>query len=758
MKKFSIIPSVLTVLTFTGCTLYMDEPGDAGRILRTGTGYQEEEVIALPDGQGSVTYKYSQKTIPIDDEVEQYIDRIECDTILYFSSATPDDLLPVEGEMMTCSFRDRFPSGFCHRCVERTEQGGLYRCVFTKCAYNEAFAKLQFDITPTEVVLPDGAYFVSQEEMDSIMNDYEDVEEPVASRSQNGIRTRADVRKEFNPITIGVNNMSLTPTFMGQSVAPMTGNFKITVGGYTQITYDSDTKAFYTEYGLHGDFIQSFEGTGSVGMRFESPIAIPILGFKCDLIVIGFDVGLTWSPYTEFKEERTLKCQHAYGFDIAVAYTKVGEGDGVLNVDARKIKKKRGLPMFSFRPESYDSNSGWSLHLRRGSLMNLGLGGEMFKVSADFSIGIDSYADFELNADLDAYISPEELKQREEKIPEFTLGYAQASAGLFGFSLPVSKKTDPIPSGYIKYPVLPVYKEGTALIYCSDFNPRTYKMAYELSDEGMLCSFIGGTPMIKVFPDAWGDDKALESFGMKWEEGQYHVKAIGTNKSTNLKNNKEYIAQLGVSLKMPRFSYFMPLYDIPLVTVVPEIKLSAKDVKTVQTLSAFNATPAELANPSVIAQRNGTYGWVQSGKVYRYRYKIDLNTKLEGTQLIRTWGIQMGDKFGNTSTFSHKESSTELGVDYVVRMTWYSNEPSFYLYFRPWADTQDAKGNKGGRLWETAVDYTVDYSSMLDNQMSITSGNPDFEKARRMTAPWNVPATELPFGEGAVLGEVEILE
>ncbi len=51
MKKINVILFALATVAFTACTLYMDD-FEEGRILRTGTGYQEEETITLPDDQG----------------------------------------------------------------------------------------------------------------------------------------------------------------------------------------------------------------------------------------------------------------------------------------------------------------------------------------------------------------------------------------------------------------------------------------------------------------------------------------------------------------------------------------------------------------------------------------------------------------------------------------------------------------------------------------------------------------------------------
>ena len=93
-------------------------------------------------------------------------------------------------------------------------------------------------------------------------------------------------------------------------------------------------------------------------------------------------------------------------------------------------------------------------------------------------------------------------------------------------------------------------------------------------------------------------------------------------------------------------------------------------------------------------------------------------------------------------------------------MTWYSNEASLYLGFSPWIETQDAHGNKGGKMTYKSVGGTFEYTQFLDKQLSITDKGPDFEKSRDMMpkAIWNIPDSGLPVGEGAVLGEVEILE
>ncbi len=748
----------ISVALLTSCTLYMDEPEDAGRILRTGEGYDEVETITLPEGQGTVSYQYSQNTIPIDDVVEQYIVKVESDTILYFSFATPEELLPEVGEMMTCSFRDRFPHAFCHKCIERTEQDGIYRCVFRKCGFDEAFAHLDFDIFPTEPILPEGAELLSTEETDSIMNGYEN-DEPAEAREME-CETRSSYRKEFNAVKVTIPNLTLMPTVLNQSVTSISGDITIKLGGYAEVTYNTSLNELIEEWGLHGDVSMKAQLTGGVGVRFESPVAIPILGFKADLIIVGIDLGFTLSPYFELKEETTAMVEFNRGVDIALSYSRVGNSDGKFDTKKNKIRKKRGLPMFNIRGDGGNANStGLSLRIRDGYIFSCGLGGDVLSVKADLSVGADVYTDYKVYVDLNQYQSPEDFKQKIISQPTYTEFYVQAAAGALGFNLPFSLRTNPIETeGTTKASLWPVYKEGTAYIYCSDFNPRTYKMGFELDEEGLICAFMGSKPQLRVFGDGWGTDEALETFQMDWDNGSDYKKSTATKKTNNLYNNYEYLGNAVMVVKMPRFQYAIPIADIPFITEVPELYVSDEKVKVVQTLTPQNATPQELANPSVIARKGDTYAWVYEGAAYRYRYKIDVPITVEGARLIRTWGIQIGDKYAKDSNFSHKESKSDNSIDYVVRMTWFTNETSTYLYFRPWADTQDAKGNKGGKKWYEAAEITANYSKLLDKQFSITDKSPDFEKSRSMyDTPWNVATTDLPFGDKPVIGDIELI-
>ena len=61
-------------------------------------------------------------------------------------------------------------------------------------------------------------------------------------------------------------------------------------------------------------------------------------------------------------------------------------------------------------------------------------------------------------------------------------------------------------------------------------------------------------------------------------------------------------------------------------------------------------------------------------------------------------------------------------------MTWYSNEPSVWLSFQPFAICTDGQGHSSGRKNFKSQYITVEYNKLLDRQYSVTDKSPDYEK------------------------------
>lgn len=769
MKKLNVILSGVLTVALSACTLYMDD-FEEGRVLRTGTGYLEPETVTLPNDEGSITYQYSQNTIPINDEVESYIVKVESDTILYFEDGTPEELLPEVGEMMTCSFRDRFPKAFCHKCIARTEQNGLYRCTFTKCSFKDAFAKLKISAHPQNLIPADGAQPITKEELDDVMKDYVDVEEPASSDARNEAPsvTRGSFdtgKRTFTGVKDTIGNISLSAS--AGSFVGLTGTATIgySLGGYYDFEYDSDTDKLYEEYGLMGNLDLNFSVTASAGVKIQSPIAIPMYGFKVDLIVVGAELGFTCNPYLDIQHETSADFQFSVGFDVGVAYVQNGkDSKGTFTTKRNKIKKKRGMPAFRFMPRNFDAHAQkLTLHVTGGVDYRFGLGADVIGTGGDLAAGVEVYQEFNQTVDTGEFESVEDFQKKNDYMPTYTKFYAEGAVKLLGTEFPIRVESKPFPGGNVRIPLMPVYKDGSAYFYCSDQQvPQTYKMNIELDELGWLGYWWVYLPKARVYFRDADKSQPEEVFDLKWEEGSGMKKMSATVRSNKLVNNIHYVAQFAMVHSLPNGrSFTVPMAEVPFITEFPVMEIDKDDIRLTQTLTPQNATAQELSNPTIIANRDGTLAWVRNGKAYRYRFKIDVPVAIEAPRLMKSWGIHMNDKFGTPSEFTHTESSTDEIISRVVRMTWYTNDTKVWLSFQPFAICTDAHGKSSGRKNFKSVDMEFEYYNLLDRQYSITDKTPDYEFARTVTrssADTAAPSQNLPYGDRAVLGDIEFLE
>ncbi len=300
--KISSLFVLLAAMFASSCTLYMDDEENATPI-RFGEGYDKVEKITLPDGQGTVEYKYNQKTIPIDDELEQYIVKVEDDSILYFMEDTPDLLLPEVGEMLVCSFRERFPKAFAGRVIQRDHIGDLYRCVATSADLFEIFETLKLDIQ--KEISVKGAKEVDAAEYFEGSDDTPNGA-PYDSRRQSNNVTRGwtEFWKNWD-IQLGDGKLAELPIEGEFGIGNVAAEGSVKFGGsifagpILRVYADSDKGKMDFSLAIKGGFNIYFKYDCRITHQFNLPVSIPILGEKFDFIVCGAEVGVTATPFIE---------------------------------------------------------------------------------------------------------------------------------------------------------------------------------------------------------------------------------------------------------------------------------------------------------------------------------------------------------------------------------------------------------------------------------------------------------------------------
>ena len=375
----------LAALALTACTLYMDEPESSGDYLRTEAGYLDDETIELPDNAGTIRYKYNQNTIPINDEILEYLVKVESDTILYFTGSMPDDILPDVGSMMTCTFTEQFPHAFCHKCIERTEENGIYRCVFTKCGLDEAFDELLIDADYANMDVTDPSTAISEEQFDSIMA------QDGMVHADDGIVEEADsdalVRGWRAP-------WRQTRAILGSDEEKAFGK-----GSKDSIC----TVNFPTVQAI----LEASAGdVASVKVTAKLPVHVTPLGIQADFIVVGIDIGFTVQPYIKTVQELNITASLTYNYDVRFGYFKKNKDDeGEFKLD----KGTANSPIFKLDSSKEDKDI--TLSLEAGYDFHVGLGADLLGTGFDVAVGCVASSSLDLPLDTKKFKKAEDFKQ-----------------------------------------------------------------------------------------------------------------------------------------------------------------------------------------------------------------------------------------------------------------------------------------------------------------------------------------------------------
>lgn len=150
MRKLSVI-GFLVALLFVSCK---DEQGEFQDEVVDGMEQPAEETTDTY----SITYQYRDDVMVLTPKKLGYLEKVESDSILYFSKSIPQEIMPEEGLVMTCAKNDKLPYGLGNRVVSVTDEGGYYKCVTTSAALNQIFEQLEFSYKQLLTDTIDGFY------------------------------------------------------------------------------------------------------------------------------------------------------------------------------------------------------------------------------------------------------------------------------------------------------------------------------------------------------------------------------------------------------------------------------------------------------------------------------------------------------------------------------------------------------------------------------------------------------------------------
>ena len=120
----------------------------------SGNGNPEISAITEKTNDYSITYEYNEGVIVLDDKAQSYIEKVEKDSILFFSPNTPSDILPDVGDVLSSKITDKLPNGLGNVVVSKTSENGLVKCVTSIASLDDIFKTLELssDFSLTDLV------------------------------------------------------------------------------------------------------------------------------------------------------------------------------------------------------------------------------------------------------------------------------------------------------------------------------------------------------------------------------------------------------------------------------------------------------------------------------------------------------------------------------------------------------------------------------------------------------------------------------
>lgn len=211
MKRLlPLIASVAILSLILGCSLSMDDwvprEEDLGK----------DDIATIESEYGSVSFQFKEGVLYVTDRIqEDYIAKVEHDSIIYFDSNIPSEWRPYVGMKMAASISQTLPYGLNHKVLSVQDVGGLLKVVATRVSTDEVYEHLKYcfespvtmidpeDMTDEELADCGYEWDIDPNTGDSVLIDWNDYEvakgirpAEVKRRSLSAYKARRQTRGE----------------------------------------------------------------------------------------------------------------------------------------------------------------------------------------------------------------------------------------------------------------------------------------------------------------------------------------------------------------------------------------------------------------------------------------------------------------------------------------------------------------------------------------------------------------------------------
>lgn len=323
MDKINKLLSAVLAFVFISCETNVIDDSDN---VVAGIDYPTTETT----DEYSVTYQYKDGVIVLDDNAQAYLIKVDSDTILYFSSNTPSNILPDVGDVISARITRKTPYGLGNIVLEKSESDGMIRCVTTVTPLDNIFEELtwEYNASLTDSILSgytdeEGnnivpSYVWYDEDTDSCFRDNQQ-----GTRSSLNQQTRATIGKQ----KLVSLPLKYNPKHDNASMVSVSG--EISIGVFVHCSGDVKKKTF----NFYVQPIINLEAGTKLGIMYNPNIYQDIDEyslFKLKDVIKGFiQLGpVTLRPYVDvetyldFGASGTVDLKFGKTFSAKIGYSQ----------------------------------------------------------------------------------------------------------------------------------------------------------------------------------------------------------------------------------------------------------------------------------------------------------------------------------------------------------------------------------------------------------------------------------------------------
>lgn len=434
-----------------------------------------EHPVTETTDEYSITYQYKEDVTVLTEKHQGYIVKVEADTILYFSSSTPESVLPKVGDVVSARASGKLPYGLGNIVLEVSEQDGMTRCVTTLAGLDEIFEELSWEYNSTLT--------------DSLLDGYED-------ENGNAITPKyvwydeetGEISTEVTKGTIGKRKLVKWPIEVSHPTVNIEGS--IFIGAFVHCSGDvrNGDFEFYVEPVIGN------ENTFKVGGIYQKDIWQDMFEwdlFKLKDVVRGMIVlgPVTLRPYVDIEAyfsagaSGTVTFETGKTFSARIGYSQ-GQGCYIKNSTSQDAEN------IFIKSIYLDGNIGAEYKC----LFDVGCGLYTKKVA----ISIDPYFKYQFGAEL-LYTWDKESTKKESNIFTNIIVGADGKMVIDWFgALNYAPEMNFIETEIAdwEYPLIPRTKENTFIV--EEKGQGSYDSTYEV-EGGFLSALFDIYPGIAIY-------------------------------------------------------------------------------------------------------------------------------------------------------------------------------------------------------------------------------------------------------------------